>query len=139
MKHCLVVLCWIATVLADDTWTVKHFSDLKLARNKCATTLNVPDDAFSNYQNRIFSDTDPLAKTYVKCVFEELGVFGDNGFYVDRVVSQFGTEASDAPRLEKCAAKTDTDTTDDIWAFSAFRCFTKVHTSEFYTQLDVKD
>ncbi|KAG4070845.1 hypothetical protein HA402_011071 [Bradysia odoriphaga] len=139
MKHFLVVLCWIAAVLADDTWTVRHFSELQSVRSKCATTLNVPDDTFSNYQKRIFSDSDPLAKAYIKCCFEELGLFGNNGFYVDRVVSQFGIEASDATRLEKCAAKIDADTSDEIWVFRAFRCFTKEHTSEFYTQLDVKD
>ncbi|KAG4076406.1 hypothetical protein HA402_005849 [Bradysia odoriphaga] len=138
MKHCLVVLCWIAAVLADE-WTVKHSSDLKLARSKCATTLNVPDDAFSNYQQRIFSDSDPLAKAYIGCVFKELGVFGDNGFYVDRVVSQFVTEPADAARLEKCSEKIDTDTSDDIWAFRAFRCFTKVNEPEFYMQLDMTD
>lgn len=110
-----------------------------MSRNKCATSLNVPDDVFSNYQKRIFSDSDALAKSYVKCIFEDLGIFGENGFYVDRVVSQFGTESSDAPRLEKCTSKIDTDTSNDIWAFRAFRCFTKVHEREFYNQLDVKD
>lgn len=72
-------------------------------------------------------------------MFEKLGVFGENGFYGNRVVAQFGAGPSDAPRLEKCTERIDTDTTNDIWAFRGFRCFSRTHEREFYAQLDVKD
>jgi len=140
MKYGLIILCsCIATILANDSWTVKHSSELKVIRNECARSLNVPDEVFTKYQNRNFSDSDPLDKSYVKCALEKLGVLGENGFYVDRVVLQFGTDPSDRSRFEKCAERTDTDITNDIWAFRAFRCFTKINSPAFYTKLDETD
>lgn len=122
-------------------WNVKHFAELSVARNKCAASLNVPADVFAKYKNRILPD-DPLTRSYVKCIFEELGVFSEQeGFLVERITSQFGfgSDSDGLLRLKNCAEKTDADTTNDIWAYRAFKCFIKEHSSEFYTNLDQKD
>lgn len=93
------------------------------------TKLSVPEDALAKYKSWNFPDDD-LTKSYVTCIFKEFGLFCDHeGFHIDRLVLQFKTAhgLDIQPVVERCAVKTDADTTNEIWVFRAFKCFTAEH------------
>lgn len=123
-----------------DEWTTKSLRDLIAARTACVSKLNVPEDALAKYKKWEFADDD-LTKAYVTCIFKEFGLFCDHeGFHVDRLVLQFKTGGADIqPIIEKCIEKTDADTTNEIWVFRSFRCFTAEHLPLVKAQLTKKD
>lgn len=116
-------------VYADDEWTVKTLPDLIAARTACVTKHDVPAEALEKYKAWNFPDDD-ATKTYVTCIFKEFGLFCDHeGFHIDRLTAQFKTaHGLDIQTVvEKCAEKTDADTTNEKWVFRAFKCFTAEH------------
>ncbi|KAJ6637453.1 General odorant-binding protein 99a [Pseudolycoriella hygida] len=127
MKYFAAVLL-LATVVCAE-WTTKSLPDLLAARTACVTKHNVPDDALEKYKAWTFPEDD-LTRAYVTCIFKEFGLFCDHeGFHVDRLVLQFKTAhgLDVQPKVEDCATKRAEDTTNELWVFRAFKCFTAEH------------
>lgn len=127
--------------MCADEWTTKSLPDLIAARTACVTKHDVPEDTLAKYKTWNFPD-DELTRSYVTCIFKEFGLFCDHeGFHVDRLVLQFKTAHSVdiQPVVEKCIAKTDADTTNELWVFRAFKCFTAEHLPLVRAQLTKKD
>lgn len=107
----------------------------------CVAAHDVPAEALQKYKRWEFPE-DELTKAYVTCIFKQFGLFCDHeGFHVDRLILQFKTAngIDIAPVVEKCVAKTDADTTNDLWVFRAFKCFTAEHLPLVRSQLTKKD
>lgn len=121
----LFKIWWTEQVYADD-WTTKSLPDLIAARQACVAKLNVPEETLVKYKAWNFTD-DELTRSYITCVFKEFGLFCDHeGFHIDRLVLQFksGDDDDIQSRIERCTNKTDADTTNELWVFRAFKCFT---------------
>ncbi|KAG4068786.1 hypothetical protein HA402_002477 [Bradysia odoriphaga] len=139
MKYFAVVLLLVAAVSADE-WTPKALPDLLAARKECVSKLSVPSETLEQYKTWNFPD-DELTRSYVTCIFKEFGLFCDHeGFHTDRLITQFQTAhgVDIKPKIDECVTKTDADTTNEIWVFRAFKCFTAQHFSLVQSQLTKK-
>lgn len=127
--------------MSADEWTTKGLSDLIAARQTCVAKFNVPEETLAQYKLWNFADNE-LTRSYVTCIFEEFGLFCTHeGFHKDRLVSQFKTAhgLEIESKIDQCIARTDADTTNEIWVFRAFKCFTAEHFSLVKTQLTKAD
>lgn len=102
---------------------------------------NVPEETLAQYKTWNFPDDD-LTRAYITCIFKEFGLFCDHeGFHADRLLLQFkiahGVDIQST--VDKCITKTDADTTNELWVFRAFKCFTAEHLPLVRSQLTKKN
>ncbi|XP_017472956.1 PREDICTED: general odorant-binding protein 99b [Rhagoletis zephyria] len=115
MKYFIAFLSLIVVVLAyhdhsehHADYVVKSKEDLAHARDHCVSKLTIADDLVEKYKKWEYPD-DEKTHCYLKCIFEELGLYDDEkGFDVHKVHHQVAGDKVDHfddlhKTIESCA------------------------------------